>query len=117
MVLVASKIFFSHSIVTVRYSVFLGMKKGIFSEENKDLKCYTLCVAQMAGTLSKKSEISVSKTLGQIENLLPAEIKEHSLKVFQACKEVQNGYKEPCDRTFYTAKCMYNFNPKKFFFP
>jgi PBP/GOBP family len=57
-----------------------GMKKGLFPE-NKDLKCYTLCVAQMAGTLSKKNEISASKTLAQIENLMPLEIKEHSYKV------------------------------------
>lgn len=57
-----------------------GLKKGSFPE-NKDLKCYTLCVAQMAGTLSKKNEISATKTLGQIENLIPLEIKEHSLKV------------------------------------
>lgn len=57
-----------------------GMKKGQFPE-NKDLKCYTLCVAQMAGTLSKKNEISAAKTLGQIENLMPLEIKEHSYKV------------------------------------
>ena len=57
-----------------------GMKKGQFPED-KDLKCYTLCVAQMAGTMSKKNEISASKTLAQIENLIPTELKEHSLKV------------------------------------
>lgn len=58
-----------------------GMKRGNFPEENKDLKCYTFCVAQMAGTLSKKNEISATKTLAQIENLIPLEIKEHSFKV------------------------------------
>lgn len=93
------------------------MKKGEFIESNNNLKCYTLCIAQMAGTLSKKNEISAQKTLGQIENLLPTEIKEHLLKVFEKCKDVQNGYKEACDRTFYTAKCMYDFNPEKFLFP
>lgn len=58
-----------------------GMKQGEFPE-NKDLKCYTLCIAQMAGTISKKNEISASKTIAQIENLIPVELKEHSLKVF-----------------------------------
>lgn len=99
------------------FCFFVGLKKGKFVESNKDLKCYTLCVAQMAGTLSKKGEISAQKTLGQIENLIPTEIKEHSLKVFEACKDVQNSYKEPCDRTFFTTKCMYEFNPEKFLFP
>lgn len=71
----------------------------------------------MAGTLSKKNEISAQKTLGQIENLLPTEVKEHSLKVFEACKDAQKGYKDPCDRTFYSAKCMYEYSPEKFLFP
>ena len=71
----------------------------------------------MAGTMSKKNEISAQKTLGQIENLFPSEIKEYSLKVFEKCKNVQTRYKEACDRTFYTTKCMYDFNPEKFMFP
>jgi len=96
---------------------FVGLKKGQFLESNQDLKCYTLCIAQMAGTLTRKNEISAQKTLSQIENLIPLEIKDHSLKVFEACKDVQKGYKEPCDRTFYTTKCMYDISPEKFLFP
>lgn len=95
----------------------LGLKKGLFLDDNKDLKCYTMCVAQMAGTLSKKNEISTQKTLSQIENLLPTELKEFSLKVFEACKDVQKGYKDGCDRVFYTTKCMYEFSPERFMFP
>lgn len=71
----------------------------------------------MAGTLSKKNEISGPKTLSQIENLLPEELKEFSLKAFEACKDVQKGYKEACDRTFYSTKCLYEYNPEKFLFP
>lgn len=98
-------------------SIIAGLHRGEFDDSNKDLKCYTMCVAQMAGTLTKKSEISYPKTLSQIENLMPAEVKAHSLKVLEVCKNVQNGYKEACDRTFYTAKCIYEFNPEKFLFP
>ncbi len=29
-----------------------GVKNGQFIDDNKDLKCYTLCIAQMAGTVS-----------------------------------------------------------------
>lgn len=94
-----------------------GLKKGKFVDDNNDLKCYTHCVAQMAGTLSKKNEISPQKALSQIENLLPTELKEHSIKTFEACKDVQKGYKEACDRIYYTTKCMYDFNPEKFLFP
>lgn len=71
----------------------------------------------MSGTMTKKNEISAQKTLSQIESVLPVEVKEHSLKVFEACKDVQKNYKDPCDRTFYSIKCMYDFDPNKFFFP
>lgn len=94
-----------------------GLRKGAFVEDNKDLKCYTMCVAQMAGTLTKKNEISRQKTFAQIENLLPVELKAYMFEVAEACKNVQTGYKDPCDRTYYTAKCMYEFSPEKFLFP
>nr|QGW50689.1 odorant-binding protein 25 [Propsilocerus akamusi] len=94
-----------------------GLKRGEFLDDNKDLKCYTLCVAQMAGTLSKRNEISAQKMLSQIENLMPVEVKYHMQKAFEACKDVQNSYTKPCDRTFFIAKCMYEFNPNKFIFP
>lgn len=30
-----------------------NVKNGQFVDDNKDLRCYTLCVAEMAGTVSK----------------------------------------------------------------
>lgn len=76
-----------------------------------------MCVGQFAGTISKKNEISYQKVLAQIENLLPDEIKENSRKVLEECKDVQNGYKDSCDKVFYTTKCMYDYNPAAFMFP
>lgn len=70
----------------------------------------------MAGTM-KKSEISEQKTINQIDNVFPTEMKENSRKVFEVCKNVQFNYKDPCDRVFYSTKCMYEFNPEKFVFP
>lgn len=70
----------------------------------------------MAGTM-KKSEISESKTLNQIDNVFPTEMKENSRKVFEACKHIQFNYKDPCDRVYYSTKCMYDFNPATFVFP
>lgn len=96
--------------------VISGLKKGLFIN-NTGLKCYTLCVGQMAGTLSKKNEISYQKVLNQINNLLPDELKENSRKVLENCKDVQNGFKDACDKVFYTTKCMYEFNPAEFIFP
>lgn len=95
----------------------LGLKKGKFDESNMNLKCYTLCVFQMSGTLSKKNEVSEQKTLSQIDNLLPDELREHGRAVFQACKSSQQGIPEKCDRIFKFTHCMYNFSPDKFLFP
>lgn len=71
----------------------------------------------MSGTLSKKNEVSEQKTLSQIENLLPDEIKEHIRKMWQACKSSQQGIADKCDRIFSFTHCMYNFSPEKFLFP
>lgn len=71
----------------------------------------------MAGTLTKKNEISYQKVLGQINNLLPEEMRDNSRKVLEHCKDVQNAYKDSCEKVFYTTKCMYDFNPAAFMFP
>lgn len=95
----------------------VGLKKGNFDESNKDLKCYTFCVVQMSGTLSKKNEVSEQKTLSQIDNLLPDELKELGRAVWEACKLSQKGIPDKCDRIFKFVHCMYNFAPDKFLFP
>lgn len=95
----------------------VGLKKGKFDESNRDLKCYTFCVAQMSGTLSKKNEISGQKMLTQIDTLAPDEIKEHGRAVWEACKTSQQGISEKCDRVFAFTRCMYNLSPEKFLYP
>lgn len=65
-----------------------GIKKGEFIEGNKDLKCYTLCIAQMAGTVTKRNDLSYPKVVAQIDSMLPVEIKEMARKVLEACKDV-----------------------------
>lgn len=85
--------------------------------DDQNLKCYTLCVQQMTGTLNKKNELSQQKVMSQIENLMPPEMKDHMLKVFETCKDSGKGYKDPCDKTFYGAKCFYDLDPGKFMFP
>jgi hypothetical protein len=94
-----------------------GLKKGIFVESNSELKSYVFCVAQMSGILSKKNEISEQKMMSQIDNLLPLELKQHSLAAWSACKTKQQGIVDKFDRIFVLTKCFYDFNPTKFMFP
>lgn len=94
------------------------LKSGKFSDDaDKELKCYTMCIAQMAGTLTKKGELSVSKTTAQIEAMLPPELKAPAKEALNACKNAHSSYKDPCEKVYYSAKCAAEFNPDAFVFP
>nr|XP_019527418.2 general odorant-binding protein lush [Aedes albopictus] len=94
------------------------LKAGRFADgADKELKCYTMCIAQMAGTLTKKGELSLSKTTAQIEAMLPQELKAAAKEALNACKDTQAGYKDPCEKVYFSAKCAAEYNPDVFFFP
>jgi len=71
----------------------------------------------MSGTLSKRNEVNEQKMMSQIENLLPVQLKEHSLAVWNSCKTVQQGVPDKFDRIFKLTKCFYDFDPSKFIYP
>ncbi|XP_061518721.1 general odorant-binding protein lush isoform X2 [Anopheles gambiae] len=117
-----------------------GLRKSIFpANPDKELKCYAMCIAQMAGTVSmlanissnsnnmvwfpffrqmtKKGEISFSKTMAQIEAMLPPEMKTMAKEALTHCKDTQTSYKDPCDKAYFSAKCAADFTPDTFMFP
>ncbi|XP_058117458.1 general odorant-binding protein lush-like [Anopheles ziemanni] len=95
-----------------------ALRKSMFPEDpHKELKCYTMCIAQMAGTMTKKGEISFSKTMAQIEAMLPPDIKPKAKEALTHCKDVQTSYKDPCDKAYFSAKCAADFTPDTFMFP
>ncbi|XP_055631362.1 general odorant-binding protein lush [Toxorhynchites rutilus septentrionalis] len=95
-----------------------ALKAGNFPPEpDNEIKCYTVCIAQMAGTLTKKGDLSYSKTLAQIDAMLPSELKAPAKEALNACKNAQSGYKESCDKVYYSVKCAAEFNPDVFLFP
>ncbi|XP_053671189.1 general odorant-binding protein lush-like [Anopheles nili] len=95
-----------------------GLRKSIFpAAPDKELKCYTMCIAQMAGTMTKKGEISFSKTMAQIEAILPPEMKSTAREALNHCKDTQLSYKDPCDKAYFSAKCAADFTPDTFMFP
>lgn len=94
-----------------------GIKTGGFLEDNKDLKCYVKCIADMAGTTTKKGDLDMKKSSNQVETLLPPEMRDHARGALNACKDISKGYKDSCEKVFYSAKCSYEFGPDKFMFP
>lgn len=65
-----------------------GIKSGGFIEDNKDLKCYVKCIADMAGTTTKKGDVDLKKSNNQIETILPLELKDHAKAALNACKDI-----------------------------
>ncbi|GAB0093118.1 General odorant-binding protein lush [Sergentomyia squamirostris] len=94
-----------------------NVKNGKFVDDNKDLKCYTLCVAEMAGTTNRKKQLDVPKILQQINTMLPVEMREPAKAVVEVCKNVKESYKDLCDRAYFTTKCAYETDPVIFIFP
>ncbi|XP_073843161.1 lush [Musca autumnalis] len=86
-------------------------------ENSSDIKCYTKCVAQLAGTVTKKGDFSIPKATAQIPIILPKEIQAEAIEALNNCKDVQKDYKDPCDKMYFTTKCLYYSNPKVYKFP
>ncbi|XP_055592775.1 general odorant-binding protein lush [Uranotaenia lowii] len=94
------------------------LKEGKFKPDpEKELKCYTMCIAQMAGTMTKKGELSYSKTAAQFDAMFPPDLKGPVKEVLDACKDAQTPYKDPCDRVYFSLKCAAETNPDVFVFP
>ncbi|XP_031628177.1 general odorant-binding protein 72-like [Contarinia nasturtii] len=94
-----------------------GLHRGEWPDDNKDLKCFALCIAQTSGTLTKKNELSEQKVKKQILTQLPVNLRELALGALEACKDIQKGYKDPCDRMYYSTKCLYDYSPDNFLYP
>ncbi|XP_075161630.1 lush [Haematobia irritans] len=86
-------------------------------ENDPDIRCYTRCVAQLAGTVTRKGDFSIPKAIAQAPIILPKELQGPAIEALNVCKDAQKDYKDSCDRIFYTTKCVRDFNPKIFKFP
>ncbi|NP_001298168.1 general odorant-binding protein lush precursor [Stomoxys calcitrans] len=86
-------------------------------ENVADIKCYTKCVAQLAGTVTRKGDFSIQKALAQVPIILPKELQDDATAALSNCKDAQKDYKDSCDRVFYTTKCVRDFKPEVFKFP
>lgn len=88
-----------------------GMHRGEFPENEKELKCFTLCVAESAGAvniinfrlfnrfeisdsfnwfqLTKKKELSEVRARKQIETQLPINLRPLALGALETCKDIR----------------------------
>nr|AFD34175.1 odorant binding protein 4 [Argyresthia conjugella] len=88
---------------------------GVFIEE-KEVMCYIACIMKMASAI-KNGKLNVEAALKQVDLLLPEDLKEPAKAAIIACRKVSESYKDICEASFHTTKCIYNENPEIFFFP
>lgn len=73
----------------------------------------------MAGLLDRKNQLSAQKIQTQIDTMMPSELKQTAQLSLDACKDsfINSKTKDACERTFYSTKCMYDFDPANFLYP
>nr|QOV03017.1 odorant binding protein 1 [Apocheima cinerarius] len=90
------------------------IEKGKFVEE-KDVMCYIACVYQMT-QIVKNNKLSYEAALKQVDLMYPPDMKAAVKASVEKCKDVSKKYKDVCEASYWTAKCLYDDNPKDFIF-
>ncbi|CAH1636936.1 unnamed protein product [Spodoptera littoralis] len=93
--------------------------KGKFIEK-KDFMCYIACVYKMGQTVSfnvKGSTINHDMMLRQVDMMFPNDMKAPVKAAIEHCRPVAKNYKDLCEASYWTAKCIYDFDPANFMFP
>nr|AGM38605.1 odorant binding protein [Chilo suppressalis] len=91
-----------------------SIEKGKFIED-KNVMCYIACIYQMTQVI-KNNKLNYEASLKQVDIMYPAELKESAKKSIENCKHISSKYKDICEASYWTAKCMYEDNPKDFVF-
>nr|UDM59715.1 putative odorant binding protein 15 [Corcyra cephalonica] len=90
------------------------IEKGKFIED-RNVMCYIACIYQMT-QIVKNNKLNYEASIKQVDMMYPPDMKESVKKSIENCKDVSIKYKDICEASFWTAKCMYEDNPKDFIF-
>nr|APG32534.1 odorant binding preotein [Conogethes punctiferalis] len=91
------------------------ISSGKFIEE-RNVMCYIACVYTMTQVV-KNNKISYDAVIKQVDMMFPPEIKDNVKAAAAHCKDVSKKYKDLCEASYWTAKCMYDFDSESFIFP
>ncbi|XP_049874879.1 general odorant-binding protein 19a-like isoform X2 [Pectinophora gossypiella] len=91
------------------------IEQGKFLEE-KNVMCYIACIYSTSQAV-KNNKINHDAMIKQVDMMFPAEMKDGVKAVIEQCKGVGKKYKDICEASFWTAKCMYEADPANFVFP
>ncbi|KAL0828872.1 hypothetical protein ABMA28_003778 [Loxostege sticticalis] len=91
------------------------IEQGKFIEE-RNVMCYIACVYSMTQVV-KNNKLSYEAVIKQVDMMFPPEMKDAVKASAAHCKDISKKYKDICEASYWTAKCMYDFDPKNFVFP
>ncbi|CAH0726970.1 unnamed protein product, partial [Brenthis ino] len=64
----------------------------------------------------KNNKLNVEASLKQVDMMFPPEMKDATKASIEKCKDVSKKFKDLCEASYWTAKCIYEDNPKNFLF-
>ncbi|XP_045452036.1 general odorant-binding protein 72-like [Melitaea cinxia] len=91
-----------------------NIEKGKFIEDRK-VMCYIACIYQMS-QIVKNNKLNYEASIKQVDMMFPAEMKDSMKASIDNCKDISKNYKDICEASYWTAKCIYDDNPKNFIF-
>ncbi|XP_063828914.1 general odorant-binding protein 72-like [Ostrinia nubilalis] len=91
-----------------------GIEKGKFIED-RNVMCYIACIYQMTQVV-KNNKLNYEASIKQVDMMYPNDLKESVKKSIEKCKTGSDKYKDLCEASYWTAKCIYEDNPKDFIF-
>nr|AXF48752.1 odorant-binding protein ABP2 [Lobesia botrana] len=91
------------------------IEQGKFLEE-KNVMCYVACIYTVGGVV-KNNKITLEAMLKQVDMMFPTEMKAPVKAAVENCKGFGKKYKDICEASYFTAKCLYDTDPANFVFP
>ncbi|CAH2041492.1 unnamed protein product, partial [Iphiclides podalirius] len=91
------------------------IEQGKFIED-KNVMCYIACVYS-TGQVVKNNKMNLDAMIKQVDMMFPPEMKEPEKAAIEKCKGVAKNYKDICEASYWTAKCIYEADPANFLFP
>ncbi|XP_028025254.1 general odorant-binding protein 72-like isoform X1 [Bombyx mandarina] len=91
------------------------IEQGKFLEQ-RNVMCYIACIYTVTQVV-KNNKLSYDAVIKQVDVMFPAEMRPAVKAAAENCKDISKTFKDICEASYWTAKCMYDFDPKNFVFP
>nr|AXE72021.1 OBP7 [Megoura viciae] len=96
---------------SVNEDVFLDIKKGIFPEDNNNIKCYFACNFKTMQLINQKGSIDKKMFRDKMSMMAPPNVFNILSPVIEQCTGIDDG-KELCQSSYNVIKCAHRVNPK-----